>query len=66
MQVDPKRVTFLDGASLDEIVLSAANAKPGDAFLRDGRIVVLVSQVETESRDVSPEETAELLRDANA
>jgi len=66
MQVDPKRVTFLDGASLDEIVLSAANAKPGDAFLRDGRIVVLVSQVETESRDVSPEETAELLRGANA
>jgi hypothetical protein len=66
MQIDPKRVTFLDGAEIGAIVLSAVNAKPGDAFLYQGRIAVLVSESETEERDVSPEETKELLRGANA
>jgi hypothetical protein len=66
MQINPKRVTFLDGADIDQIVLSAVNAKSGDAFLYQGRIAVLVSEVETESRDISPEETKELLRGANA
>ena len=66
MHIDPKRVTFLDGADIDEIVLHAVNAKPGDAFLYQGRIAVLVSDRETEMRCISPEETKELLRGANA